>query len=541
MSRFSIPKSLPALNSLQTPQVIGIELNDVDVDRMLTSILELAVKRGNYAVSKTDARDYERYLKALQQSQVAQGFETPDELDVLDGWLRSSVVKMERATKRRDTAQMGFIRPITIMTYRSGLPKTRSRNRLADQLVYQAMALALKQEGVSNTTGAVRELWLDTFGEGVELGESPWHDPRYDGHSVLDIDTLLAIRFLEGFAGSQNLRKIPTDLDPPVPLAVEYIGRDLISLLRHYGPAMPVAEAFGQISALLSLRLFQLPLLTAHHLRSLITGTTTPSSCAALEIYCDFVGRRGTSSDELARMCIVRDLEVMRTFLADRLLVRTLDQSVDLLPQRSSLPEDATGRIAALISLRDTDAMEMALRMQIQQIRLQPDLSDEGRTFINDITESDLKAQEQITSILVEGLRKRGLENQVKWFWSTGGVEKPYGLISGFKRSRASWRYSPTDELLTTIVGMCFVEPSGHRTVPELPIRELLARMQDRFGILVDRPPAEMDTADAGAGAAENRAAFTRRLQLLGCYEGLSDDFSAQYVTRPRKAVIARE
>jgi len=504
---------------------------------MLTSILELTVKRGNYAVSKTDARDYERYLRTLQESDALRGFESPESLDVLDGWLRSSVVKMERATQRRDTAQMGYIRPITIMTYRSGLPKARGRNRLADQLVYQTMQLALKKEGVTNTTGALRELWLGTFGEGVELGESPWHDPRYDGESVLDIDTLLAIRFLEVFEGSQNLRKIPNDLDPPVPLAVENVGRDLIAFLRHYGPAMPAAEAFGQISALLSLRLFQLPLLTAHHLRSLLTGEPTPGSPGALEIYCDFVGRRGTSSDELARMCVVRDLEVMRTFLADRLLVRTLGQSVDLLPQRSDLPEDSAARLAALIDIRDSDAMEMALRMQIQQIRLQPDLSEEGQTFIDDINASDLRAQEQITSILVEGLRKRGLENQVKWFWSTGGVEKPYGLISGFKRSRASWRYSPTDELLTTVVGMCFVEPDGKRTVPELPIRELLARMRDRFGLLVDRPPAEMDTADARAGAAENRAALTRRLQLLGCYEGLSDDFSAQYVTRPREVV----
>ena len=61
--------------------------------------------------------------------------------------------------------------------------------------------------------------------------------------------------------------------------------------------------------------------------------------------------------------------------------------------------------------------------------------------------------------------------------------------------------------------------------------------MSERFGILIDRPPADFDSADARAGAAENLSAFTQRLKLLGCFEGLSDDFSAQFVTRPRVAV----
>ena len=65
----------------------------------------------------------------------------------------------------------------------------------------------------------------------------------------------------------------------------------------------------------------------------------------------------------------------------------------------------------------------------------------------------------------------------------------------------------------------------------------MLRRLHDRFGILIDRPPADFDSADARAGAAENLSAFTQRLKLLGCFQGLSDDFSAQFVTRPRAAV----
>jgi hypothetical protein len=180
----------------------------------------------------------------------------------------------------------------------------------------------------------------------------------------------------------------------------------------------------------------------------------------------------------------------------------------------------------------------MALLMQIQSIHTELGDDTDGREFIDDVRKSPgLSPADQLTAILVEGLRKRGLENQVKWFYNTGGITKPYGLLAGTLRARSTWRYSPSDEALTTLLSMCFVEPDGKRTVRRLPIRNVLERLEQRFGILIDRPPAELDSADARAGAAENLAAFTRQLKLLGCFQGLSDDFTAQFVTQPREAV----
>jgi hypothetical protein len=135
-------------------------------------------------------------------------------------------------------------------------------------------------------------------------------------------------------------------------------------------------------------------------------------------------------------------------------------------------------------------------------------------------------------------LRKRGLENQVKWFWSTGGISKPYGLLRGTLKARRTWRYEPTDPLLLAMLLACFADESGKRTIAQMPVGELLRRLKSRFGILVDRPPAALDTPRARAAATDNRAAFLRQLQLLGCFDGLSDDFSAQIVRRPREASL---
>jgi hypothetical protein len=78
-----------------------------------------------------------------------------------------------------------------------------------------------------------------------------------------------------------------------------------------------------------------------------------------------------------------------------------------------------------------------------------------------------------------------------------------------------------------------FTDNDGTRRLPRMPIKTLLDRLENRFGILIDRPPAAFDNADTRAAAAANLEAFKRRLRLLGCFDSLSDDFSAQLVRNP--------
>lgn len=534
---FGIPKQLSQLNSLVTPEVIPVELNDTDVDRMLTRIMEMAVKRGRVATSKTNVRGYVDYLNTLLESPHLSGFNNERGREVLDGWIRSSILKEERAGLRREEVVMGYLRPLTIAAYRSGLPKTASRNRRADALTYQSMERTLTLRGSTNPSAEIETLFKETFGRGVELGPTPWNKPTYDETTELDIDTLLALRFLESFEGSANLSKERVRLDPPVPLAIDSLGRDLVAFLELYGPELPVGEAYTHISALIALRLFQLPLITAHHVRALLSGAEAPASNPSA-MYCDFTKQRGGASDELSRLCVVRDLEVKRAFFADRLLLRSLGQSVQMLPEQPDLGESAADHLAALAALKSDPAMQMALNMQIAQIKAALEEGSEGHEFIDLVRAGHgSTASENLTAILVEGLRKRGLENQVKWFHSTGGITKPYGVLAGTLRARSTWRYAPSDELLTTLLCLCFIDENGERSSRRLPIRDVLDRLERRFGLLIDRPPTEFDSADARAGVAANLQAFTRRLKLLGCFQGLSDDFTAQFVTQPRKAL----
>jgi hypothetical protein len=192
------------------------------------------------------------------------------------------------------------------------------------------------------------------------------------------------------------------------------------------------------------------------------------------------------------------------------------------------------------VEWRDHPVIEMALRMQVSQLEMTLPAGDDGvagREMIQQVRSVGLSAADEIGTLLTEGLPK-GLQNQLRWFYSTGGITKDYGLLTGTLQVRPSWRYSPGDDLVMALLGLCFVEDDGRNLAQRLPVMTLLARLKRRFGLLVDHPPAALDSAEARSGAADNLDAFCRKLQLLGCFQGLSDDLSAQFVTRPRADLI---
>lgn len=535
----AIPKDL---RSISFTELSLVELNDTDVDRILTHLIELMVKQGRTAASRTDAADYELYLDRLVAHPRIGGFEGAGR-QVLDGWLQASVVKMGRAGQRRASAQMDYVLPLTIATYRSGLPKARTRNRQADALVYHELVGAVERRGSNAAPRTLAERTKEVLGHGVTIGPSPDWKPAYDGTTHLDVTTLLCLCFLEGFEPSANPRTVDRK-ESPVPGATEAIGDDLLDYLVAYGGDLPAADLGQHLAALSSLRLFQLPLRMALVVRSLLRGRGWPSAdkpgSNPLELYCDFTGVRGSDSDDLARLCVQRDLDVLRGFFPDRLKLRSIREAIEVLGQEGRAIKDlpAPDRFAALAEQAEHPMISSFATMQLGRIetetRASPASTDEDLEYLDSIRSSAATPMDQLTTVLTEGLRKRGFENQVKWFWSTGGIAKPYGLLDGTLRSRRSWRYAPSDELLFCLLLTVFIEAGGERVRPHMPIAELLQRLTERFGVLVDRPPAGLDSTETRAAAAENLEAFKRRLQLLGCFDSLADDFSAQQVRHPR-------
>jgi hypothetical protein len=536
-----IPKQL---RSLEFTELTMVELNDIDIDRLMPHLWELIVKQGRLSAPPKDADDYDRYLDVLASSQCLQGFDDEQGRKVLDGWLRSSVVRIGAKGRGHVGSQMDYIQPLTIASYRAGLPKTR-RHRHAHTLIYDLLIEQLRLRGAEQPEKTLGAELKKAVGEGVVIGPPSRWLPEYDGQTPVDINALLSLYFLEGFDPGGALNTPHSFKSSAVPAATSGLASDLLDYMAAYGGKLPPSAFIDRFAALISLRLFQLPLRLARSVRHVIkTGEQSSDMLDAtarnpLELYCDFTTVRGSASDELARQAVQRDLEIMQGFGADRLLLRSLYQAMPNLRKRGeeimSLSM-ADCLVAMLRERRDPMVSTYAIySMQAieNETRDSAGGTDDDLDFISTVMESELLPIDQLTTLLLEGLATKGLQNQARWFSSTGGIKKPYGLITGAVISRRSWRYAPSDDLLQAILLVCFTAANGTRYLPRMPIARLLEILRDRFGILVDQPPASLNSADNRAAAAVNLEAFKRRLRLLGCFDGLSDDFSAQYVRNP--------
>lgn len=531
------------LRSFRFTDLTLVDLNDIDVDRMLPQLWELIVKAGRLSSAPPKAEEYEIHLEALASDPLLLGFDDDQGKRVLDGWLRSSIVQMGAKGRAKSGTQLLYIRPLTIASYRAGLPKVR-RNRNADILIYKLLVEELKRQGIQAPQQNLREMLQNAVGTGITFGIKGEWTPSYDGASAIDVNALLSLYFLSQFPN------MPGSLAPrydytgsPVPSATECIATDILDFFATYGGRLPAAAFVDRFAALISLRLFQLPLRIARATRHVLTTGSASEDMLAegagnpLELYCDFTRVRGSASDELSRQCVQRDMEITRGFLRDRLLLRSLNEALDMRDDGAAIKAlPMADRLVAMVGLIDDPGVSAYATFKMQLIEQETGNagdSEEGLELIASIRAEKRPAIERLTTLLVEGIGEIGLNNQVKWFWNSGGIQKPYGLLTGSVNSRRSWRYAPSDDLLTALLLTCFTRRNSPRPRPQMTIQELLQEMEHRFGILIDRPPADFDSADNRAAAATNLEAFKRRLQLLGCFEGLSDDFSAQNVRNP--------
>jgi len=57
--------------------------------------------------------------------------------------------------------------------------------------------------------------------------------------------------------------------------------------------------------------------------------------------------------------------------------------------------------------------------------------------------------------------------------------------------------------------------------------------LEERYGIIVDRPPAGIQGAEYSAAARDNLRAMLSRLRQMGIFTDLSDDFTVQRLRPP--------
>ena len=168
------------------------------MDRLLPHLWELIVKQGRMSNAPKDADNYDHYLGALAADERLVGFDDEQGRKVLDGWLRSSIVRIGARGRGRTETQMDYIQPLTIASYRAGLPKTR-RHRHAHTLIYYLLIDQLELRGAESPKRNLRDQLEKAVGAGVRIGPLGQWIPEYDGQTNIDINALLSLYFLEEF------------------------------------------------------------------------------------------------------------------------------------------------------------------------------------------------------------------------------------------------------------------------------------------------------------------------------------------------------
>ncbi len=534
----------PALRTYQYRPLTVFSLLDVDTDRVLPHLLELCVKGGRSSPTLTDASGFTDYRDRMLTSGSVVGFEDRADRALLDGWLRSCVVEMGAVGRSHTGEQMLAAAPLSLAAYRAGLPTQRVRHRGVDEVVYRLLLDELEHRGSANPAAALRTVIASATGRGLALGPEPRWEPQLVDADQLDIGALLEFRFVEGIETGDARPVAGGAVDSPLPGVAADLGARLLAHVEQYGERLPTPALMSSFAALLAIGLFTYTLRTDRVARELILAGERPADMAliappsGLELYCDFTGDLGSESDRICRRCIERDLDRVRQGFRDRMTFVVIENALSRMPEelariRSlSRPE----QLVALAAMKDHRRVENFAGGRLDD--LVAEAPGAGATeaevdHLRRIQAADSSELDKLLDVLELVNQTKATKNSVDWYASVGGIKKPYGILQGSKPHRRSWRYAPSDELLQALLLAVFVDRATHGIRRQIPLRQVLDVLHDEFGILVDRPPAFLDGAEARAAADANLEAFKVRLQLLGCFDGLSDDFSVQVVHHP--------
>lgn len=538
-------------------RLFTVEMNDFDVERLLPSVFYLVVTRGRQrGRNVNDPTDLRRYIEALAQHPKLDNFDSEAGQRLLERWARASVVRMGRAGRGRRQEQMEFVLPVTLLAYKPGFPAEIRRQRNVHQFVYELLNDRLAEAGYESAQRELTGFFYSAFGPGVEIGDAPKYDGKYDGKTNVDLQALLTLYFLDGFEATEaSGRQATVAIGPAMPRSAERLSDGLLRYLLAYQGRLPTLELTRGLMALINLELLvytlELQLATNELVRTgelpglmLSDGDITSRP----DLYVDFTRERGGVSDDLARACVDDHLEELRRFLTSSMRLRTIERFVSTMPEITSwLSGHPTPAQLKFLNELSSDAKVQArAQVEVEQIRHESTAAAQGDTerdevagFVDEVLRaSEGNAVDAAVRLLVTSQETRAVQNMVSWYWSVGGIQQPFGLLAGNLRGRRNWRYAMGDDLLAALVRLAMIDSDGRAYGEEqlrdrLRLRDFLAFLEDRYGIIAARPPQFLDDARARSAASENLTAMKRQLRQMGYFEALSDDFTAQYLTTP--------
>jgi len=551
--KIKIPRELAGV---LFPKVLTIELNNFDIDLFLPALYFKILGGGRSRARKlNDPEAIGKYIDSLASHSSLEGFHAPDRRRVLERLVRTSLITTGKAGRSKRDGQILVVTPYSLLACKPGFPTQSTRQRGADTFIYRVLHQKVGDDKY------LRDLMKRFFGQGITFDPPLDLSGTYDGHSELDIMTRLSIAFLDGFEPT-NVGMLKEKVVPPAcPALANELAEDMVSYLNAYSALMPAQALTQYLMALINVELFIYTLKLVHAVNALVREPSV-LPCAMdksfipsqPEIYLDFTGISNEPSQQMAAACVRRDIEAYQQFLSSNILLRQLDRYAEKMrtpKQRADVEQVLGGHTAGpeylqgLLLLREhpininiqaaasTDEDSIRDANNPSKEETEPEELEWLKTMVAD-AETNV---DRVIRLLAEGQRAQALSDFMSWFAGAGGLTKASGILSGVPKNRRSWRYAPGNDLLAVLVQLAAarkIEPNSEQKVPQaMSLRDFLAFLEHRFGILVDRPPAPFSGAEYVAAARDNLRAMLVRLRQMGVFTDLSDDFTVQRLHPP--------
>src|SRR5579859_2638832 len=476
--KIKLPKDLVGV---KFSRISTIELNDFDIDLFLPSLFFTILAQGRgKARNANDAEDIDRFINVLANHPALEGFNNGERRKVLERFVRTTLITTGSVGRSHVNEQITSIIPYTILAHKPGFPVEGSRHRSADTFIYQILRENLGADDV------LRTFVKTVFGRGVIIGSIGELGGSYDGKTELDTLTRLSIAFLDGFENTKpGSRSRENSISGPCPVLAKEFATDLLRFLFEYHTTMPTQAFIHHLLALINFELFSYTLKLVNAVNELVQhpDSLPPAMLDRREIsppqlYLDFTESTSGYSQEMAKVCVRRDIEIYQQFLSSNLLLRQLNSYVEKFrnPRYSPIIEDVlrpgisgAEYLQGLLWLKKHPVLSLgidaAASFDEDRIRKENTSEDvegdsESLDWFDAIIDTEEGNLERVVSLLVEGQRGKAINHFVRWYSGVGGIKKPQGILRGTTLSRKSWRYAPTNDLLAVFVQLAAVRLS---------------------------------------------------------------------------------
>ena len=563
--RFKIPSQsgFTRMKSIKNDEIMPILFDDTDLDRMFTVLFERCVKQGETGLPRSkkdfaeggDLNLEKKIIPALAKNENLVGFDSEDGREILLNWVRTSTLEFTTEGKTKRGEQIDYMKFLSLAMYRSGLPKSenRSSTRGIDSTAYRAiLSYVGKLPGCEKPGREIHaSVTSTTLGTGIDFEpiHYPWASPVYNEKDAIDINALLQLRLLENFEAkvSRTKKKVQADLENAVQLldlpfsnVLDDLARDFYNMTKAFGSKSGV-ELLSMYKSIFSLRLYRLPIILSQQLK--YARENSAEIEIQHEMFFDFTRSRKSASYRLANESVLADInrasEIIFNLVYFREAYDMVKKTKGRLDEYNLLSPNEKIIYLGQYTKSDT-ASDKAYALIEEMETYFTNKGAEGVEYLDVIRETKVDSNfDWLIALILGDVEERGLKSLKKWFYSVGGLKEPMAansvaILAGDKKSMKSWHYAMSDSVLNTLLHLCFVRDNG--TViqrKEIELSVVIEDFRKRFGILIDVPPRGSESPEDMQAATENLAAFKSRIKQLGWFEGLSDDFDAQYISKP--------